>query len=122
MVEVADVIDAVEEHREAFDAHAERVAAPNVRVIADGLEHCRIDHAAAADFDPWPLHFREMRGGEVDFEAGLGVAEVVRAETRLGVFAEERREDVVEQRLQVADGDVLVDVEALELVDRKSVV
>ena len=58
-----------------------------------------------------------MRRGEIDLEAGLGVAEVVRAETGLRIFAEERGEDVVEERLQVADGDVFIDVETLELVE-----
>src|ERR1043166_3425068 len=91
LVEIADVIDAVEEHREPLEAHAEGVAGPDFRIVAHGLEDRRIDHAAAADFDPLLLHLRQMRCAQIDFEARLGIAEVVRTETRLRLLAEQRR-------------------------------
>ena len=58
---------------------------------------------------------------QIDLEARLGVAEIVRAETGLRVLAEQRGENVIEQRLQVAHRDVLVDVEAFELVEIRRV-
>ncbi len=117
LVEVADVIDAVEHHGEALEAHAEGVAGPGRGIIANGLIHGWVDHAAAADFNPLLVHLGQVPGGEVDLETGFGVAEVVRTEPRLGVGAEERGKDVVKQRLEVADGHVLVDIEAFKLVE-----
>ena len=65
--------------------------------------------------------FGRCFAAEIHFEARLGVSEIVRTKTRLRVLAEQRREDVVEQRLQVAHRDVLVDVQALELVEVRAV-
>src|SRR5580700_4860867 len=52
LVEITDVIDAVEVHGEAFEAQAKGIAAPNFRIVADRFKHRRIDHATAADFNP----------------------------------------------------------------------
>src|SRR5258706_12341752 len=92
LIKVANVIDAVEEHREALEAHAEGVAAPNLRIVADRVGHRRIHHAAAAYFDPWLLHLRQMGGRQIHFEARLRVAKEVGTKTRLGGFAEQRGE------------------------------
>ena len=116
LVEVTDIIDAVEKHREALEAHAEGVAAPDIGVVADGAEDGGIDHAAAADLDPFLVDLGQVAGFEIDLEARLGVPEVMWAEAGLGVLAEKRRENVVEQGLEVADRDVFVDVETLELM------
>ena len=41
LVELADVVDAEEQHREALDAHPEREAGVALRIVADRLEHRR---------------------------------------------------------------------------------
>src|SRR5262249_19461980 len=53
--EQAQVRDAVLEHRDALDAHAEREALHLVRVVAvlaHVAKHVRVDHARAEDLDP----------------------------------------------------------------------
>ena len=45
VVEMADVIDAVDQHRDAFEAEAEGEAGPFVRVVAHVLEHRWVDDA-----------------------------------------------------------------------------
>src|SRR4051812_40001285 len=97
LIEVTDVIDAVHEHREALEAHAEGVPTPDISVVTDGVENRRIDHPTAADFDPFLLHLRKVPCREIDLEARLGVAEIVRAEAGLCLSPEQRGEDVVEQ-------------------------
>src|SRR5262249_43023031 len=52
LVEQPDVLDAPFEERDALDAHAEGEAGVALRVVADGFEQRRMDHAAAEDLDP----------------------------------------------------------------------
>ena len=52
LVEQPDVVDAVLQHRDALDAHAEREAGDLLRVVADRFEHGRMHHAAAEDLEP----------------------------------------------------------------------
>ena len=52
LVEQADVVDAVLQHRDALDAHAEREAGDLLRVVADRFEDRRMHHAAAEDLEP----------------------------------------------------------------------
>src|SRR5690348_14665882 len=52
LVKVANVIDAVEQHRQTLESHAECVAAPLVRVITDAGKNRRINQPAAANLDP----------------------------------------------------------------------
>ena len=52
LVEQADVVDAVLQHRDALDAEAEREAGDLLGVVADGFEHRRVHHAAAEDLEP----------------------------------------------------------------------
>src|SRR5690606_23811877 len=76
--EVADVGDAVQDHRQAVEAHAEGEAGHGLRIekqvaagLADGAEHGRIDHAAAGDLDPAVLASLGLKL-DVDLEARLG--------------------------------------------------
>src|SRR5437588_7580346 len=43
---------AVAKHRDAFDTQPEREAGEPLRVVADVLEHLRMDQAAAEELDP----------------------------------------------------------------------
>src|SRR5262252_2141387 len=86
LVEQADVFDLVLEDRDALDADAPGEARVAFGVVADGFEHRRMHHAAAADLDPpGPLAHRAARAvalpaAQVDFGARLGVRKEARAE------------------------------------------
>jgi len=113
---ITDIIDAVE-HREALQAHAERIAGPNLGVIADAGKDRGINHTAAADFNPFFFDFRQMLGAQIHLKARFRVAKIVRAETGFRLLAQQRLKNVVQKGLQVANGDVLVHIEALQLVE-----
>ena len=49
MIEVTDVIDAVHEHGQSLEAHAEGITAPDFRIVADAFENGGINHAAYAE-------------------------------------------------------------------------
>src|SRR6266496_153502 len=80
-VEQPDVVDAVTNHRDALDAEAESPTGPDLRVIADGFKNLRMDHAAPGDLQPFLANFASERAAEIDFEARLGIAKIMRAET-----------------------------------------
>src|SRR5271165_960689 len=77
-VEEADVVDAVAEHGDAFDAEAERPPGPDGGIVANGLEHLRMHHAAAGDLQPVLAHLFHERVGEINLVARLGVTEIMR--------------------------------------------
>ena len=121
--EEADIFDAVLDHGEAGEAHAEGVAGEFGGVegvvaagLVDGGEDGRVDHAAAGDFDPfWGFAFDlEFH---VDFETRLGEGEEVGAEADFGFVAEHGAVEEFEGAFEVGEADVGVDVEAFELVE-----
>ena len=57
----------------------------------------------------------------VHLAAGLGEGEEVRAVTRLAILAKHALDKVVERALQIAEGDALVDDQALDLVELRQV-
>src|SRR6267142_5149757 len=116
-VEEANVVDAITDHRDAFDAEAERPAGPDFGIVADVLEDLRMHHAAAGDLQPVLAHLLHERVGEINLVARLGVAEVVRAETNLHVAAHDFLEDEFHRALEVADGHAFVHVKTLDLVE-----
>ena len=48
----ADVIDAVADHRHALDTQTKSKSRVLFGIIADTLEHRRVDHTCPTDFDP----------------------------------------------------------------------
>src|SRR5919206_2791218 len=50
--EEADVVDAVLEHRDALDAHAEGPAGHLFGIVADVAQDLRVDHAGAENLEP----------------------------------------------------------------------
>ena len=111
------------DHGEAVEAEAEGEAGGGVGIeervatrFVDGGEHGGIDHAAAGDFDP--AGFLALRFEfHVDFKARLGEGEEVRTEAHGGAGAENLAEEVFERAFEVTEADVLIDVEAFELVE-----
>src|SRR5438034_722459 len=85
--EGTDLVDAVADHRNPLEPEAEREPLPLLRVVADGLEHVRVDHPAAAELDPareradtTTLAVTEDAAHR-QLRRRLGVGEVVGAET-----------------------------------------
>jgi len=86
-------------------------------IVTDRLKHRGIDHAQPPISIQLLVDLGKMLRAEIDLEARLGVAEIVRAETRFGAGTEQRRKNVVEQRLEIAHRDIAVNVETLKLVE-----
>ncbi len=78
LVVVANIVDALQDHRDALNAHAECVAGVDFGIDADCLEDFRIDHATAHDFEPLVAELAEIGREEVHFEAWLGEWEEAR--------------------------------------------
>src|ERR1043165_7739907 len=51
-VEQPDIIDAITNHGDAFDAEAKGPAGPHFRIVADVFEHPRMHHSTAGDLEP----------------------------------------------------------------------
>src|SRR5579875_1367023 len=104
VVEQAQVGDAVLEHGDALDAHAEGEALHPVGVVAvvlDVGEHVGIDHPGTEDLDPRRALAQRAAlaiGGDaagavearnVGLDAGLGEGEEVRSQAHLALLAED---------------------------------
>ena len=104
-VKEADIVDAVTDHGDAFDAKAERPAGPDFGVVTDNFKDRRMHDATAGDLGPVLAHLFHQRAGEINFIARLGVAEIVRTKTNLHVLAQQFLENEFDRALEVADGD-----------------
>ena len=86
LVEQPDVVDAVLQHRDALHADAEREPGDLLRVVADGFEHRRVDHAAAENLEPAGVladaaaRAAAALAADVDLRARLGVRKEARAQ------------------------------------------
>ena len=105
----------------------EREARVALGVVADELEELRVDHPRAAELDPARVPAdRAARAvadvaGDVRLDRRLGEREVVRAELRPPLLAEQRLHQQVERPEQVGERDPLVDREPLDLVEDRRV-
>ncbi len=123
----AQVRNAVLEHGQPVDAHAEGEALPFVRVEAAIAQHVRMDHAAAENFHPVVAGVQlQLAAGAVaaDVHLGrrLGEREVVRPETRVDALdLEEPGDEGLQRPLQVAHVDVAVDHQPLDLMEHRGV-
>ena len=62
LVEVTDVIDAMENHGYPFDPQAESKTGPFFRIQVNQFEHLGVDHSAPHDFNPSVTQFSEVGG------------------------------------------------------------
>src|SRR5579864_8654465 len=121
--EVADVRDAVLEHRDALGTHAEGEAAHPGRIVPARPQHPGMDHAGAQDLEPAALLAQHAAGAaaedaaDVHLDAGLGEREVALAEAQLPARSEHLLGEGDEDPLEVAEGDALADRDALDLVE-----
>src|SRR5204863_3635983 len=84
--EQADVVHLVAQNRDALDAHPPRESGVPLRVVANVLEHDRMDHSASADLEPAGSLAHRTTGAvalpaaDVHLGARLGVREKTRTE------------------------------------------
>ena len=125
--EGAQVRDAVLQHRDPVDAHAEGEALPGVGIDARRAQHLRMHHAGAEDLEPVlaladPQRAALPRAADVDLRRGLGEREVRGAEAQFDRrHLEERPAELLEHPLQVRHREVAVDGEPLDLVEHRRV-
>src|SRR5215211_2983245 len=137
VVEGAHVGQPVLELRDALDAHAPREALDLLGVVAVVVDvgvDVRVDLARAEDLDP-ALALAQpaaravaheaaavaVEAGDVDLDARLGEREEVRAQADVAARAEDRVREAQQRALEVGERDVLVDGEALYLVELRGV-
>ena len=127
LIEQPDVGHAVAQHRDAGRPHAEREAGVALRVDAALLEHARMHHAAAENLHPAGALAGTAAGAmtelalHVHLRRRLGEREERGAEAHRGGRREEAARKVSQRRLEVDEGDALVDGESLDLFERRGV-
>src|SRR6476659_4884521 len=103
LVEEAQVVDAIAQHREPVGAHAEREPLPAFRVDVDRAEHVRMHLAGAGDFEP-----AAVAEAHVDLGRRLGERKERRPEAQRDVVAlEEPAQELVEHRLEIGERHVV---------------
>src|SRR5687767_39585 len=117
LVKQTDIMDAIADHGDALDAETERPTAPHFGIVSDIFKNLRMHHSAAGNFQPVFAHLFHERAGEVDFEAGLGVAEIVRAEAEFDFVAEKFFENEFDRAFQVSNGDIFINVKSFDLME-----
>ena len=98
-------------------------------VVADGLEHRRVHHAAAEDLEPaGPLAHATVQprpaarsAADVHLGAGLGVREEARTEPQLALGAEQLAQNGEQRALQIGERDVLADDQPFDLGEHRRV-
>src|SRR5690606_34804502 len=124
--EQADIVDAVTQHRDALDAHAEGKSRPALGVIPHVEQHLRVYRAGAQDFQPALVAAHPAAGAvahdalNVHFRAGFGEGKIARAETHRALAQKLTRQDR-QRAFQVGERHVFVDVQAFDLVEHRRV-
>src|SRR5699024_4213909 len=116
---VAHIGQAVAELQSAFDAHAKGKALVLFWVDTDRAQDIRVNHAAAAPFDPASARAL-IREPHITRGGWLSECEGVRAHTRRGLWAKELARDVVRGTQQVRHGEILLDGKAFKLLQDRS--
>ena len=125
--ESAQVGDAVLQHADPLQPHAEGEALPARGIDAAVLQHLRVDHAAAEDLQPViavtdAQRAAGARAADVDLGGRLGEREVAGAKAHRQVVEREVGAQKLDQAaLQVAHVRALVDDQALDLVEHRRV-
>ena len=117
MIIITNVIDALEDHSDALDAHAEGVTSIDFGIDADRLEDLGIDHTTAHDFEPLVAKLTKVGREEVHLEAGFGEGKEAGTKACLGLGAEDGLHEVIERGFEIEERDVFIDIEAFDLVE-----
>ena len=117
MVIIANVVDTLEDHSDALDAHAEGVASIDFGIDADRLEDLGIDQTAAHNFEPLVAKLTKVGREEIHFEAGFGEGKEAGTKACLGLGAENGLHEVIERGFEIEKRNVFIDIEAFDLVE-----
>ena len=112
--EVAEVIDAVSHHGDAFNAEAESESAVYLCIDIVAFEDVRVDESGAAEFDPFAI--KEFGGGDGVIDAGFDEREEVGAESNFNFGAEHGAGEDTEGAFKMGHADAFIDHEAINLV------
>src|SRR5215475_3748753 len=123
--EEPQVVDAVLQHRDAFDAHAERPARVFLRIVADVLQHLRMHHPAPEDLEPAGLLAHPAaiavtgEAQHVHLGRGLREREEGRPEADPRARPEHLAREQLERPLEVGHRDTVIDRQPLHLVEHR---
>ena len=121
--EHSEVLHLVFEVGDTLYAHTEGIACVDAAVNAVGLKHVGVHHSATEDFHPACLLAEGTTlaaadiAGDVHLGAGFGEGEVGGTQTNLGVGTKHLAGKGEEHLLEVGKGDVLVNVQAFDLME-----
>ena len=117
---VAHIRQAIAELQRALNAHTEGEALVLIRINANRAQNVRVDHAAATPLDPAGTTLL-VREPHVHLSGRFREREVVGANTRLRLRAEQHLGQVIQRAAQVRHGQALVHCKALHLVEDRRV-
>src|SRR5438094_1906607 len=124
--EQAEVGNVVLEHRQPLQPRAERKAGIVFRVDVAVAKHLRVDHPGAQDLQPAAL--AAAAAGAAADSAGYGrpdarlrEGEMVAHDTDAPFGTEQRTGEIFDRALQVGKADIVVDDEALDLIELRTV-
>ena len=127
LIEQTDIVDLEAAHNHTLQTDAEGVAGVFIRVDAAHLKHLGVNHAAAEDLDP-ALALAERAAFtvaavalDIHLRRRLGEREVMRTETNNRVLAVQLLCEQLENALQVAHADALIDNQTLDLMEQRRV-
>src|SRR5260370_1851484 len=127
-----NIVDPVLQHCQAVDADAEGKAADFLGVVIHKAVDGGVDHSGAEEFDPgraFALRARSPTGGcagsaaeragDVKFDARLGEREIAGPQACLHAGAKKVYFRNLDEAGEIAEGNVRVDRQALDLVKRE---
>src|ERR1700674_369390 len=120
--EQAQIIDAIAQHRETVDSHAEGIALPAFAVDAGSLENVRMNHPAPQYFQPAGLFANTAALAvaentlDIGFGRRLGKGEVRRPQPHAERPLEKTLEEGMQHGFQVREADALADHHSFDLV------
>src|SRR4029079_12607219 len=121
--EGAQVRHAIFQHGDAVDAEPEGEALIALGIEPDILEHVRVHHAAAQNFEPIvaladPKFVANLGVTDIDLHRRLGEGEVARAEAHLHLrYLEEGLAEFLEHPFEMPKMRLLIDRESLNLME-----
>ncbi len=120
---VTEVVHLPLEHSDALQSHTEGKTAVLFRVDARSLEHIRVHHTAAQDFEPArtladiaTLAVTDI-AAHIHLSRRLGEREIRRPHTDFGLRAEHLAGKQQNRLLQIRESHILVNIESLNLVE-----
>src|SRR5450830_1678494 len=125
--EQAQVVHAVTQHGQAFNAHAEGKALELFRIDPGHAQHVGVNHAAAHHFQPARLFadaaaFTAAHHAlHINFGGWLGEREERRTETHRQLLLEEHTQEFFDGAFEVGEIDVAINQQAFDLMEHRRV-